>query len=478
MKPAVRTLKPAVVLLVLLILLLLQRPRRMSRAPPHLSGTVHSSAVNNSVFILAAERALLRCPPGRYQGNASTIEAARARLVAHWQRLHSLGYRPYATRPDAVRRAISRGFLTYESSLWPRPAHCHDVPRRLQHHRPLIVDEPPGTCEPAGSRCDKYRLSRDYHFVWHHVWKGGTTSLSPYLSCNMRALPVAGLLHRLPARLPGYLHVGTVRAPVPRFLSAFQEVFTRVRVRHSPQGELGCRHRNVPWALVATALSGGSGGGGHGGGGGRGGAAGGGDTISGSDGIATTTASTIEPAIAQLLPKLPAQGLCTDPDIPLSGAAVRAVFRQFVADVECSTQFANAAHLYSQSLFLGSNTSVPQPIDLLLRLESLERDLQALKRAVGYPPHQQDACPLKTERSASQKPRAVPTASVLNVLLVEEPALLQSLCNVYMQDFVCLGYPLPTGCDLLPSHAARPPPTMDMSANVLSSARAALRGSG
>ena len=60
---------------------------------------------------------------------------------------------------------------------------------------------------------------------------------------------------------------------------------------------------------------------------------------------------------------------------------------------------------------------------------------------------------------------------------MEEPALIQSLCNVYMQDFVCLGYPLPTGCELLPSHAAQPPATMDISANILSSAWAALRGS-
>ena len=409
-------------LLLLLFLLLLQRLRRVSHALPRLSGTVYSSTVNDSVFVLAAERALLCCPPGRYQGNASTIEAARARLAAHWQRLRTLGYRPYAMTPDALRRATSRGFLTYESPLWPRPAHCHYNPGRSQHrHRPRMVDEPPGTCEPAGSRCDKYRLSRDYRFVWHHVWKGGTTSLSPYLSCNMRTLPVAGLLRRIPAPLPGYLHVGTARAPVPRFLSAFQEVFTRVRVRRSPKDAVpGCRHRNVPWVIVATALSGGSsgsdsggngdssgGGGGGGGGGGRGsggggsdggggsgsggdgsdggggrGSGGGGsDAISENDGIAKKT--TRQPATARRLSKLPPQGPCADPNVPLSGAAVRAVFRQFVADVECSTHFANAEHLYSQSLFLGSNTSVPQPIDLLLHLESLERDLHALKRAVA-----------------------------------------------------------------------------------------------
>ena len=39
-------------------------------------------------------------------------------------------------------------------------------------------------------------------------------------------------------------------------------------------------------------------------------------------------------------------------------------------------------------------------------------------------------------------------------MLAREPALLQSICNVYMQDFVCLGYELPAGCELLPRAAA------------------------
>ena len=38
----------------------------------------------------------------------------------------------------------------------------------------------------------------------------------------------------------------------------------------------------------------------------------------------------------------------------------------------------------AQSLFLGGNTSVPRPIDMLLHLESLEQDLAALKAAVRY----------------------------------------------------------------------------------------------
>ena len=47
-------------------------------------------------------------------------------------------------------------------------------------------------------------------------------------------------------------------------------------------------------------------------------------------------------------------------------------------------------------------------------------------------------------------------------LLEEEPALMQSLCNVYIQDFICLGYHLPEACNLLPAHGAATPETSSL----------------
>ncbi len=328
-----------------------------------------------------------------------------------------------------MQRAANRGFITYESSLWPRPSHCHA--RRQAPAARHVTDVPPGTCEPEGKTCDKYRISRAYRFVWHHVWKGGTTSLSPYLSCNFDALPVAGLLHALPSTPPGYIHVGTSREPIGRFLSAFQEVYTRLRLprlhatsaaENGGKGGKGggggeeerCYHRRVPWLLVAMSNA-----------------------------------------------ERPHAAACAQADAPLSAAALRAVFRQFVADVECATHYSNVEHLYSQSLFLGGNTSSRHDIELLLRLESLSEDMRSLKRAVRYG-KREDACPLRVERSASDKPRAVPSRSALWRLLEEEPSLLQSVCNVYMQDFICLGYPLPRGCELQPPRAATQPETMNI----------------
>jgi hypothetical protein len=169
---------------------------------------------------------LLRCPPGNYLSSAARSRAERA-LRAHWRGLRRMGYQPLQADPGAA--AHARGFLAYEDGAWPKPAACHAFWRRAaypshgQRRRgPRILPvapRPPGTCEPNGTRCDKWRISRSFRFIWHHVWKAGTTSLSPYLSCNFDALPVARLLSRLGGPVPGYLHVGTAREPLGRFIS-------------------------------------------------------------------------------------------------------------------------------------------------------------------------------------------------------------------------------------------------------------------
>ncbi|KAL1518487.1 hypothetical protein AB1Y20_002778 [Prymnesium parvum] len=343
-------------------------------------------------------QSLLVCPPGSYRSaDGGAAHDAEHALRRHWKRLHALGYRPRSTSPAAARRAAARGFVTYESPLWPRPAYCE-----RRHGIRTIVDEPPGTCEPNGAVCDKYRISREYKFVWRHAFKAGVSSLSPYLSCNMLAMPAAGLLRQLPAPIPGYLHVGSARDPLLRFISAFQEVYFRLRLR--PTGP--CPHFNVTWLHRAISVASGAG---------RG---------------------------------------CASAKDALHHTALRPVLEQesaprlFVADVECGIRFPEAEHVLSQSLFLGGNTSVPQPLDMLLRIESLPSDLLRMKQRIGY--LQDDKCPLQKKRVASQKPRGVPGRGLILRLLAQDSALLQSVCNIYMQDYLCLGYALPEGCQVAP----------------------------
>jgi hypothetical protein len=55
-------------------------------------------------------------------------------------------------------------------------------------------------------------------------------------------------------------------------------------------------------------------------------------------------------------------------------------------------------------------------------------------------------CPLGKERSQKEKPASVPTQRAVRRSL--NPPLLQTVCDILMIDFVCLGYSLPPGCEL------------------------------
>mgnify|MGYP003685017919 CR=1 FL=1 len=255
--------------------------------------------------------ALLQCPPGGFLKGLARDRAAHA-LRAHWRGLRRSGYVSQAAQPGV--EAHARGFLAYEDAVWPKPPWCrnfwHSNAKRSKGRRkrtPRVLPvrpSPPGTCEPNGTECDKWRISHSYRFIWHHVWKAGTTSLSPYLSCNFDALPVANLLPRLGGPMPGYLHVGTAREPMGRFVSGFQEVF--FRALGAPESR--CQHRGVPWLRAA---------------------------------IQAASASA---------------GSARCPIDVLSDSDVRRVFEQFVVDVSCGVRFANSDHMLSQVQTSGSPT--------------------------------------------------------------------------------------------------------------------------
>lgn len=229
-----------------------------------------------------------------------------------------MGHQPLQADPGAAARG--RGFLTYEDRAWPKPAACRAFWRRATHPahpvhgqrrrgpRSLpVVPRPPGTCEPNGTRCDKWRISRSFRFIWHHVWKAGTTSLSPYLSCNFDALPVASLLRQLGGPVPGYLHVGTAREPLSRFVSGYQEVYFRDLAGSGSR----CNHRQVPWLRVALDYAEGG-----------------------------TQSHAPRAAGDAGRPKCPIGALGAD-------GALR-VLEQFVSDVSCGVRFGNGEHLMSQ----------------------------------------------------------------------------------------------------------------------------------
>ena len=81
----------------ILVLLLVLAFRRL--APPATALEAHPPPADAVAFTTASATdaaehpPLLRYPPGRLLGNASTAAAASAQLVAHWRGLRELGYR-------------------------------------------------------------------------------------------------------------------------------------------------------------------------------------------------------------------------------------------------------------------------------------------------------------------------------------------------------------------------------------------------
>ena len=76
------------------------------------------------------------------------------------------------------------------------------------------------------------------------------------------------------------------------------------------------------------------------------------------------------------------------------------------------------------------------------------------RRGDHVPVAQDGGQPLKQERAAAEKPRGAPAPNALRAVLAAAPELMQSICNVFIQDFLCLGYPLPDGCAVEPEAPA------------------------
>ena len=71
---------------------------------------------------------------------------------------------------------------------------------------------------------------------------------------------------------------------------------------------------------------------------------------------------------------------------------------------------------------------------------------------IGYPPARRNAstlwkCPLGRENDGAAKATLAVTKADFHAALRQQPSLLQRLCTVYMQDFLCLSFPLPPECE-------------------------------
>jgi hypothetical protein len=171
----------------------------------------------------------------------------------------------------------------------------------------------------------------------------------------------------------------------------------------------------------------------------------------------------------------------------------------FVSDLECSIIYSASEHMSSQLSFVTSGLAELAKLDVQVRLEHVTEDLERLRNRIGYTRpsdvqagaagHVEGAndggvggggrggrgrsrggrsggvgggsggggagggvggggwkCSLGRENQANGKVGLPVDNADFAAALRRSPALLQRLCTVYMQDYICLGYTLPPEC--------------------------------
>jgi len=122
----------------------------------------------------------------------------------------------------------------------------------------------------------------------------------------------------------------------------------------------------------------------------------------------------------------------------------------FVDDIECGIVYSAAEHLATQMSFITSGYSERAVIDFQLKLTNISSDLDRLRAKIDYPFQGNQSrwkCPLGRENDAAAKAKLVVSKDDYLYTFAKHPELVQRLCTVYIQDYLCLGFQLPLECE-------------------------------
>lgn len=122
----------------------------------------------------------------------------------------------------------------------------------------------------------------------------------------------------------------------------------------------------------------------------------------------------------------------------------------FLEDIECGIVYSAAEHLATQMSFLTSGYAARAQLDVQVKLSNLTQDLGHMASMISYPRQANDSvwkCPLGHENDVTSKTVLPVTKNDFVETLQRFPSLVQRLCTVYIQDFICLGFPLPPECE-------------------------------
>ena len=307
-------------------------------------------------------------------------------------------------------------FYTHESAAWPKPAQCQARRAqtcRLNPHFCIIL--------PQGNSPRTSLVSERHRIAFRQVWKVASSSLASFFYCNMWGDLRAEKL--LPGQQPHdssneegrrVRAVFPAREPISRFVASSFEVLERLLNHVSPSGQ---RMPDDMYVEPSGPLS----------------------------------QSVLERSTSWYGPL---QRLINNPNRSATehNAMVYALVDGFLFDIECGIVYSAAEHLATQMSFITSGYAVRAVLDFQIRLANVTSDLERLGAAIDYPSARPNSssvwkCPLGRENDAASKAKLVVSKADFKTALAQHPSLVQRLCTVYIQDFLCLGFPMPPECE-------------------------------
>lgn len=340
----------------------------------------------NGHSIEANQQKYLTCPPGHYldHQNHGRRENQNKRLLKALCLAESWGWENGNARETQFYR--TRGYATFESSIWPKDKACKQLPDENWKHKKYVyrVDEPPQYMTKL--------VNNKNGIEFHKIWKVASSSFPTYLNCTLghhwESLPVN-------SATPKETKVVTaVRNPIDRWISAMGELLERAINHICPSHPCGDKDAFDPSKTLPDLHH-------------------------------TTTWY-----------KLVERGY--------NKAQLEDLVEAFVHDTQCNLQYYSAEHFTSQASFMTQNNGAAHEQSLIMKLEDIDNALKKFHELFGGNSH----CKLHHSNSEAAKAEAHEIPDHMDILhtLRSHDQLMRQLCMVYAQDFICLDYELPKAC--------------------------------
>lgn len=365
-----------------------------------------STEPENMCFLDEEEIKYAKCPPGPYFGhNALNAPEREWRLreaickakIRGWVN-SSKNTEPLDLEKWSNEHFKDRMYMTYESSLWPKPAYCSADTKTWwrMHHTDYPVFRPDAApAQYSKTICDTYNME------FRKSWKVASMTFPDYLACEYAECnwQDGSVRDEDKARLV----LTAVREPIARWISAAGELLERGVNHNCPSG---------PCTQDDGFVSG--------------------------DGEGTTS--------DRLEYQTSWYGLVNR---GYSSDVLHELVESLVSDTACNFHTYASEHVSTQSTFLTQNAGPAADITFVVRLENADEDLRKMSEAVrGISVAADDQCSLAPHNVAECKPGAdsLPSATAIQDVLNSNDELMRKLCLIYAQDFICFEYDLPLAC--------------------------------